>query len=222
MGLCDVRDAKILAVKRMGQPAKDKNQPIVAQCSDLRRYIQTSAPILKNRTNDMGAKYYINQKLPDAISEQMREIREIIKKWKDYEEDIPSASKSKFAIKAGKVYINGQLQKKKILAPTVEQIFPDDDIQEKIDQIKLKHFHAEPEQGSTFRMAVFRLQSVEDVKLAYIKLFQRFPSADHISTACIVGGEEAYQDDKEHGAGYRMLKIIKQSSMDNIALFMIC
>lgn len=222
MGLCDVRNADLFAVYRMGQPAKDRNRPIVAQCStDLRRYIQANASILKNRTNEVGAKYYINQQLPDAVSEQKREMREIIKKRKEFEEDLPSASKSKFVIKSGKVYINGQLQRKKLSTPSVEQLFPDDDIQEKIDQIKLKHCHSEPEQGSSFRMAVFRPRSMEDVRLAHIKLFQKFPSADHISVATMVQGEEAYQDDKEHGVGYRMLKIMKQASVDNVALFMI-
>lgn len=176
---------------------------------------------MRHRTNDAGGKFYINQQLPDAVSEQRREMREIIKKRKDFEEDLPSASKSKIAIKTGKVYINGQLQKKKLVPPTVQQIFPDDDIQDKIDQIKLKHFHAEPENGSSFRMAVFRPKSIEDVRLTYVKLFQKFPSADHISVASMVNSEEAYQDDKEHGAGYRMLKIIKQADIDNVALFMV-
>lgn len=222
MGLTDVRDIDILSVYRMRKPDKNKDRPIVAHCAtDLRRYIMRNASILKHRMNGEGGKFYINQQLPDAISEQNREVREIIKQKKDREEDIPVSAKSKFAVKSGRVYINGQLQKKKITPPTVQEIFPDDDVQEKVNNIKLKHFHANPEEGSSFRVSVFKPENMVEVKHAYIKLFQKFPAADHISVACTINGEEAYHDDKEYGASHRMLRIIRQSPVDNIAIFMI-
>lgn len=45
--------------------------------------------------------------------------------------------------------------------------------------------------------------------------------ADHIAVACVVGDQEAYHDNGEFGAGFRLLKAIKNSGMNNVALFMI-
>lgn len=156
------------------------------------------------------------------MAEQRREIREIIKSNKDKEdaEKLPKSARSKYAVKTDKVYINGQLQRKKITPPTVQQLFPDSKEQQEIDKISFKLFHTDPEQGSSFKVAVFRPKCFEDVRRAYIKLSQDYPAADHISMACSVAGESAYHDNGEHGSGFRILRVIKQYPLDNVALFM--
>lgn len=220
MHLTDIYDSDILSVYHLGKPAKDKNRAIVAQVTpNLRRYIQKNQSILRDQVNEQGGKFYINQQLPDAVSEQCREIREIIKQCKDKEEDLPRSAKSSFTVKADKVFINGQLQKKKITPPTVQELFPEQSEQEKMDKIKFKFFHTDPEQGSSFKAAVFTPQSMADVRRAYIKLAQDYPAADHIAVACSVQSETAYQDNGEHGSGFRILRCIKQSALDGVAIF---
>lgn len=224
MHLTDIYDSDILSVYRLGKPEKGKNRAIVAHCtSALRRHIQKNQATLCDQTNDSGGKYYINQQLPDAVSEQRREIREQIKERRDKEESekIPKSARSTFAVKADKLFINGQLQRKKILPPSVQQLFPDQNEQKTIDKIKFKFFHTEPEHGSSFKAAVFRPESMNQVHHAYIKLVQEFPTADHIAVACVVKFEQAYQDNGEHGSAFRILRCIKEATLDNVAVFIL-
>lgn len=62
---------------------------------------------------------------------------------------------------------------------------------------------------------------MDEVRLAYIKMFQTYPGADHIAVAAMVNREEAFNDNGEFGSGFRLMKAICQAQMDNIALFMV-
>lgn len=222
MSLQDVRDVDILSVYRMGQYHKDKNRPIVAHCtSDLRRYIMNNAPILKHRSNEQGAKFYVNPQLPEAISEQRREMRQIINEQKKKEEDLPQGSKSTFVVRNDKLFINGQLRRKKITPPQIQQLFPDEKEQGEIAKIKMRFFHTQPEKGSDFRVAVLKTDSYDILHKAYIKMFQKYPSADHIAVASIIKGEEAYHDNGEFGSGYRILRCLKQAKVQDTVVFLV-
>lgn len=222
MGLYDVRDSDLLSVYRMGQPGKNKNRPIVAHCvPELRRYIMNNAPILKNRKNQADGKYYINPQLPEAISEHRREIRQIIKEQKDKEQTLPRGSKSTFVVRNDKLFINGQLKRKKISVPQIQQLFPNEDEQKEISSIKMRFFHTQPEKGSQFKAAILKTNSFDVLHKAYIKLFQKYPTADHIAAAAILQDEEAYNDNGEFGSGYRILRCMKQAKVHNTVVFMI-
>lgn len=223
MGLMDIRDYDIISVYRMGPPGKNNsNRPIVAQCTpELRRYIMNNAPILKHRKNAQNGKYYINQQLPEAIAENRREIRQIIKDQKTKEEELPQNSKSTFVVRNDKLFINGQLKRKRIVAPQVQQLFPEEKQQEQIMAIKMRYFHTQPEKGSEFKVAILKTDSYTVLHNAYIRLFQKYPAADHIAVASRIKGEEAFNDNGEFGSGYRILREIKQSGLDNIAIFLI-
>lgn len=220
--LPDVRDNDILKVYRIGQPENGKHRAIMLQCTaDLRRYIMTHAPNLKDKTNQQGGKFYINQQLPEAIAEQKREICQIIKEKQKGEEQLPQSSRSRILVKNNKVFINGQLIRKTITPPSVSSLFPEEDQQKRIDAIKLRTFRSKPDAGSTFRVTIFRPDSLEQVKLAYVKMFQNYSTADHIAVACKIDGQEAYNDNAEFGAGMKMMKAIRESGLDNVVLFMI-
>lgn len=222
LGITDIRDRDLLKVYRIGQPEKGWNRPIIAFCTtELRRYILSQAPLLKNRTNAQGANFYINQQLPEAISEQKREIRQIIKDRKDKEQNLPQPSKSAFVVRNDKVFINGQLQRKKITPPKVKDLFIEESEQEKVDAIKMRYYHTPPEKGSQFKVAILKTDNFNQVKYAYTRLFQNQPSADHIAVAAMIKGEEAYHDNGEFGAGYRMLRSIKKRGDQNVAVFLI-
>lgn len=221
LGLRNVSDSDVLKVFRVGKQQEGRHRPLMLNCTpDLRRYLMASAPSLKGRTNSNGGSFYINQQLPEAIAEQKREIREVIRNRQAKEEALPNQAKSTFLVRNDKVYINGQLTRKTIVPPSVEQLFPEDDMQKKINAIKLRTFRAKPEMGSIFRVSIFTPDSMDQVKLAYIKMFQNNPSADHIAVACIVNGEEAYNDNAEFGSGFRLLRSIKDANIDNVALFL--
>lgn len=222
LGLLNVRDDDILKVYRIGQPQQNRHRAIMVHCTpELRRYIINNSSNLRDRLNEEGGKYYINQQLPESIAEQKREIRQIIREKQQSEEMLPQTSKSKFLVKNNKVFINGQISRKLVEPPSVTNLFPEEDTQKKIDAIKLRTFRSKPEAGSMFRVAIFRPDNINSVRLAYTKMFQQYPAADHIAMAASIDGKEAYQDNGEFGSGFRMLKAIQLSPLNNVALFMI-
>lgn len=64
-------------------------------------------------------------------------------------------------------------------------------------------------------------EKLNDVHLAYKKLFREFPGADHIAAAFSAEGEEGYQDDSEFGSGYRLLNVIKDAKLLNVSVFVV-
>lgn len=222
MELRNVNDADLLKVYRMGPREDGRHRPILAQCTpDLRRYLLRNAPILRDKLNANGSKYYVNQQLPESVAEQNREIRDIVKTKQRSEEALPQNAKSRILVRNSKVYINGQLIRKPVIPPTVKQLFPEDDDQKMINSIKFRTFRSKPQSGSTFRVSIFQPDTIKQVRLAYVKMFQNFPHADHIAMAAIVKGEEVYNDDGEFGSGIRLLRCIRKSALDFVALFMV-
>lgn len=166
-------------------------------------------------------KFFINQQLPEAISEHRRETRQIIRDQKEKEKAIPTASKSTFTVRNDKLFINGQLKRKKVTPPMVQELFLQEREQKEIDKIKIRHFHTTPEAGSQFKVGILKANSFDMVNNAYIKLFQKHPAADQISVACQIDGQGEFHDNGEFGAGYRILRCITQANADNIAVFMV-
>lgn len=223
MELSNIPDRDIIDAYRLGQPVKDRARPIVVQCVEgLRQYILDNATKLRDKSNENGSKFFVNPQLPDSLAEQRREIRQNIKQRKDQEQAIKKPNKSTFAVKNGKLYINGQQKRKLLTPPTVLQLFPDENDQKNMSHIRFKYLKkSKPEAGSEFRVALFRPQTLEEVRYAYIKLFQEFPSADHIAAAFSVQQEQDYQDNGEFGSGFRLLRCIKESGLSNLAVFLI-
>lgn len=218
MALNNINDYDIIKVYRIGKYEKGRNRPILVQCTpELRRYIMINAPLLKDKVNTRGAKFYINQQLPESIAEQNREIREKIKDRQLKEELLPNTSKSKFLVKQNRLFINGQLSRKIVSTPAVHQLFPDDDTQKKINALKMRTFRAKPELGSTFRVAIMTPDTVDNVRLAYVKMFQKYSMADHIALAYLINDEDGYNDNGEFGSGFRLLCTIKSSGLNNVA-----
>lgn len=172
--------------------------------------------------NENGRGFSVNVQLPEMLAEQKREMRQIIKEKKDSEKFLDEAMKSKILVRNNNVYINGQLQRKLLKPPSVQQIF--DISQEervKMENIKIKCTQPKPHKHSEFMGAACIVTSMNEVHLAYRKLFLKFPGADHIMAGFLVEGKEGYQDDAEFSAGFRILNVIKDSRFSNIAVFVI-
>lgn len=104
MGLINIEDNDILKVYRIGQINENRARPLMVCCTpDLRRYILANSYVLKDRLNEEGSKFYINQQLPESIAEQNREIRQIIRDRQTKEELLPNNAKSRFLVRNNKV-----------------------------------------------------------------------------------------------------------------------
>ena len=91
-----------------------------------------------------------------------------------------------------------------------------------MDRIKFQISTSVEERGSKFKAFATKLQSLTEVKRAYIKMRQTFPSASHIMAAYTIKNNDGYQDDREFGAAVKILKTIKQQQgISNMAVFVV-
>lgn len=201
---------------RLGAYAKGQHRPIVFRCPD-----SLKKRIFENTKKLAGKNFSVNQQLPESLAEKKKEIRYKIKQVQKAEEGKEDHAKSKFLVRNNKLYINGQLQRKKIFPPTVDRLFVNDTEEKTMEKIKLLFSKPKSSKGSSFTAAACAVENMNDVHLAYKKLYREFPAADHISVTCVVAGEEAHEDDSEFGAGVRLLEVIRASHLGDIAIFMI-
>lgn len=207
---------QIPVAHRLGPPTKGYNRPVVFSCPPSLR-----SRIFQNTGKLAGKNFSVNRQLPDALAEQRREIRQNIKQRQKAEEGKNEKDKSKFLVRNNRLYINGQLQRKNILPPQPKDLFVCHTERSCMEGIRMKYSDAKPAQTSSFTGAACVVDSINDVRLAYKRLFREFPDADHIVAASSVNRSQDYQDDSEFGAGYRMLQVINDHKLDNVAVFVI-
>lgn len=65
------------------------------------------------------------------------------------------------------------------------------------------------------------VNNMNEVHLAYKKLFLKYPGVDHIMAGFSCDGKDGYQDDTEFSSGFRILNIIRESRFTNVAVFVI-
>lgn len=209
-------DEEIQVAHRLGTPSKDHHRPVVFRCP-----IPLRKKIFGNVQKLAGKQISINQQLPDALAEQKREIRQAIKETKRLEKDKDEQDKSTFLIRNNKLYINGQLKRKVLLPPTPEELFVNSSDRKSLADIKMYTSTRKPAKGCSFQAFALPTERLNDVQMAYKRLFREFPGADHIAAAFNAEGEEGYQDDSEFGSGYRLLNVIREVKLFNTAVFVV-
>lgn len=201
---------------RIGTSTKGHHRPIVFKCP-----VSLKKRIFENTHKLAGKRFSVNQQLPDALAESRRENRQKIKQIQHLEEGKMDKDKSTFLIRNNRLYVNGQLQRKKIIPPPPIDLFPCATDRNRMAQIPMKYSQTKPAQTSSFSAAACTVDSMNDIHLAYKRLFREFPEADHIVAAANYQQEEMFQDDSEFGAGYRLLNIIRDFHLGNVAVFVI-
>lgn len=209
-------DEEIPVAHRLGPPVKGIHRPVVFRCPPTLR-----KKIFDNVTKLAGKSFSINQQYPDAITEQRREIRQAMKDVKKAEENKDEQDKSTFLIRNGRLYINGQLQRKKLIPPTPEELFVCDSERKKMDSIKMVSSQRKSAKECVFQAFACSVTSMNDVHLAYKRLFREYPGADHIAAAFNVEREDGFQDDSEFGSGFRLLRVITDARLLNTAVFVV-
>lgn len=206
----------IQVVHRLGQFVRGSHRPIVFRCPDSLR-----KRIFENTYKLAGKSFSVNRQLPEALSENKREIRQLIKSQNKLEEHLSEENKSRIQVINNKLYINGQLKRKRLLPPKPEDLFPGVDELEKMNSIKFCEATKNPIKGSEFKAMACVVNKMNDVHLAYKKVYRDYPSADHVAAAYYTEGEGGYQDDSEFGSGYRLLNVIKDHKLGDVAVFLI-
>lgn len=208
---------EILVAHRLGAPpVKGHHRPIVFRCPPSLR-----KKIFSNVQKLAGKEVSINQQLPDMMAEQKREYRQIMREIKKKEEGKDEQDKSTFLIRNNKLYINGQLKRKKLTPPSTDELFVNNTDRKKLANIKMVSSVQKSARDCSFQAFACVTEKMSDVHLAYKKLFRDYPGADHIAAAFNAEGEEGYQDDSEFGSGYRILRSIQDIKLLNVSVFVI-
>lgn len=212
----------IVSKRKFSMPTEEKNHPFVVRVTTaLQQRIFPNTIKLAEKQNANGCLVLVNPLLPDSLAEQRREIQKLIKDKKDSEKHLPKQQKSNFLVRGGRVFINGQQKRKILNVPDLRDLFVDSEEQLNINKIKTKTVEDPPIRGSKFRAVAVNVPKLNDVHLAYMKMFQPYPQADHIVAAFATENEEGFQDNGEFGAGHRVLAVITDSKLYQAAVFVI-
>ena len=133
--------------------------------------------------------------------------------------DHADGEKRKFKLIQNKLYVNNQLHDE---CKRERLVFTNDDIEASND-IELVHSEVVTEKGSTFQGHATRIDDPTLVKAVLIKSFENklVAGAEHNIWVYRIEKpdgsiREMSDDDKETGAGYRLLRILKDKELMNV------
>ena len=191
------------------------------------------ALIFKNVSNLKGVKndddrfYKIDEFLPDHQFEsktRRRDIKRENSRMPFTHQTVINTEKNKMMVGEGeqkeewKEPLQPEPVKSYLLMSKLEE--------ETLDGLTMMRGPDASKEGSNFISFAVRVASLEMVKLLYRKLKNEHQMATHVIGAYRIFGKEhhylqSFCDDGEHGGGRRMLNILKEQGIFNIAVFIV-
>ena len=219
-----VSEDEVIVAHRIGSRTTRRSQPMLVRCGqELRDQIFKFTHNLKGIKNKEADYYYVNQQLLEPRATEKRERDEKLRSIRKANEQIPEEQKHKRVsahIKNNMLYVNNIPQKKHIYPPTVQDVFNcDRETRDRINGIKFVHTGMISNKGSHFRGHATHVRNSKDVNAVYIKLHQLYPESDHLILAYSVKSYTGHHDHGEHTAGSKILQILLQKKMNNVAVF---
>ena len=218
--------SQVITARRIGFTSPKNpsvpRQMLVSLHPALRELVFGNLKKLKDKKNANGNSYRISKQLPEQWAEENRSLRaEVAKAKKDSDAKAAADQQpDEIEVRRRTLYINKVPQKKvHISAPTAREVFPDKTEQDKLDKLKFHASTVAEHEGSTFTAFAIKLQSVTEVKRAYVRMRQLHPSASHIVAAFSAKNAEGFNDDREYGSGHRALNTITSNGYTNVATF---
>lgn len=200
-------------------------RPVVIKLSNIdhKSLLLSNGPNLKGLTNSRNRFFYLNEQLPEKLSEDRRYAQHWIRENKAK----PTNDQLPMKITRNALRINNVPYKKKIKAPSAAEIL-----------------RLDPEELSTTRKAstVFgdsklvecsefisyaaKISTIEDVRVAYRKLRIKYADATHIMSAYRLDPpngpfNQEGTDDGEYGAGRALVTYLQDIKIVNVAVFVI-
>ena len=204
-----VRQAKPRVIKVVLQDPRDKAT------------IFSNASNLKGKKNARKKLLFVN----DDVSEAQREQRQFFQMLKKDNRLLDEEDQLQISLKKGKLMVNNATVKPKLQMPNVVDIhtLTDDELGH-IEQVKVYNVPGHEEAGSEFMCYFQRINSVDEVQQGLVKLKIKHGDATHIPVAYRLANSKGpynqeYLDNQEFGAGRRILNVLKQEEITNVAVF---
>ena len=180
--------------------------------------------LLKDVRNEVDGKYYINDYQPSVINEKRKWQKEI----QQINEELPTEEQKIVTFRNGNMYLDDYIQDKNVFPPEPEDILDlnDSELKDILDT-EIQSGPKIQQNNSEFKSYSICASNQEMVQKAYTKLRWVHAAARHIVCAFNLPQEDStfnksgFCDDGEHGAGRRMLQILKENSIGDRAVFVV-
>ena len=155
--------------------------------------------------------------LPDSQTAVRREISHKIREIKAANKGKPAAQRSTFKVSNQKLVLNDEVIEKPVLPPSFADLFADPAEQERMEKTKLWYADPVQEKGNVFVAIGIKTSNLPEIRRAYQRVRQLYPSATHVSVSFNTG----CHDDGEYGKGLRIQKFIKNNGAVNRVAFVV-
>lgn len=225
----DLSTEDIWKAHRIGAPKRDKVKPLVVKLSyPAKELIMENISSLKGRHNQKtGQVYFISEQIPEGIIEMRKQTNIRLKDINAVNDKRPKDQKKHIQVVNDNILIDGELSKPEISTPQPSDLFVDHKTQDIIDQMQEKFYETDPVniKNSQFTALSIKVETLQEVQLAYTAVAQRYPAADHIVLAYALKDNGQLKhggcDDREYGASSRMKKLIFEEKAKNVAVFVL-
>lgn len=218
LGLSLTEKLKIKVAHRIGTKRQNFDRVMVVKVNQaLKDEILENIQQLEGRRNVKGNNFYMNVQQPEARIEAKRNAKALLKKFQKSHKD------ATVEIKGDKVYVNNEWQRPPVRSPTPRDTFYDPGEQKEMNKLKIIYTPPKDAGLCTFWGAAIRASNTLEVQRAYNRIRQEHSDLDHISVGYVADHNgvmtSGLADDKEYGAGFRILRQIREAKEEGIAIF---
>lgn len=200
-------------------------RPVVIKLAvyDHKFVLLSHGPNLKGQKNNKNRFYYLNEQLPDQLSEDRRYAQ----MWMKENKTRPTSDQLTMKVSKNRLRVNNEPYHKKVKPPSAAEILRLDQ-QELIatNQAPTVYGDSKQVENSEFISYAVKVSSAEEVRVAYRKLRVRYADAHHIMSAFRLDppngpyNQEA-NDDGEYGGGRAILSVLQDNDVLNVAVFVV-
>lgn len=222
----EVKD--IWKAHRSGVKKEDRARVIVTKLAyEAKEAIMSNVTKLKAMKNRHEQKIFVNEQIPEGITETRKQVQARVKTLKKANENLPVSAQKRIQVLNDKVLVDGQLNNPEVQPPEPADLFMNAVELKMVKALGSKIKEAKPinNKNSNFVGLAVKVHTIEEVNRAYKAVALRYPSVDHIMVAYGLKEQDqiktGFCDDSEYGGGQRIAQILKQHKVRDTAVFVV-
>ena len=167
-----VEDKEVVKAHRLGEKKDGKARPMVIRCKEkLRARMFQYTKNLKGKTNANSKGYNVDPQLPEKMAAEKKELNSNIGRIKEKNKQLADGQKIKYQVRKKQLVVNNEIQKKKVIPPTHEDLFDlNMEEREQLEKIEMTDEILMEEKGNIFQARAKNIRTLEDARKGYIKM----------------------------------------------------
>lgn len=215
-------DVKILPQEIFSASRMGVANPLAAKPRTILAKVSTSVKdkILANVSKLKGQKdFFVAQQIPDMLVADKRANNYLAKMVKDRNETLPKEEHQKLEIKDKVAYIDEEPVQDWVQVPTVSSMMTTEQEDAEIQLLNFTESQIKTDNKSEFAGFAIKVDSLEEIELAYKAIKLKKPNADHVMMAYNVDKYDGFKDDGEYNAGVKLHMELVRKDIKNVAVF---